>query len=228
MTFKIIDFIFQDSFRFTAKLTTRYKDLPYYSPPPCILASLFLASSPRGIILLELRHLQWQIINSQSPEFSLWFTLGVVHSMDLGKCSMIGIPQLYGIIQGSFRILQSSVLCLFFSVFILLPVKHWYSYCLSFACHIVSCHVIRILQRVHAKSLQLCPTLCDPMDCSPPGSSVHGILQARVLEWGAVPSPGDLPDPGMEPTSLMSPALAGGFFASSATWEASTAYGLIL
>ena len=37
-----------------------------------------------------------------------------------------------------------------------------------------------------AKSLQLCPTLCDPMDCSPPGSSVHGIFQPRVLEWGAV------------------------------------------
>ena len=34
-----------------------------------------------------------------------------------------------------------------------------------------------------AKSLQLCPTLCDLMDCSPPGSSVHGILQARILEW---------------------------------------------
>ena len=38
---------------------------------------------------------------------------------------------------------------------------------------------------VHAKSLQLCPTICDPMDCSPPGSSVHGILQARILEWVA-------------------------------------------
>ena len=37
-----------------------------------------------------------------------------------------------------------------------------------------------------AKSLQSCPTLCDPVDCSPPGSSVHGILQARVLEWGAI------------------------------------------
>ena len=37
-----------------------------------------------------------------------------------------------------------------------------------------------------AKSLQSCPTLCDPMDCSPPGSSIHGICQARVLEWGAV------------------------------------------
>ena len=37
-----------------------------------------------------------------------------------------------------------------------------------------------------AKSLQLCPTLCDPMDCSPPGSSIRGIFQARVLEWGAI------------------------------------------
>ena len=33
---------------------------------------------------------------------------------------------------------------------------------------------------------QLCPTLIDPMDCSPPGSSVHGIFQGRVLEWGAI------------------------------------------
>ena len=39
-----------------------------------------------------------------------------------------------------------------------------------------------------AKLLHLCPTLCDPMDCSPPGSSVHGILQARISEWVAVPS----------------------------------------
>ena len=39
---------------------------------------------------------------------------------------------------------------------------------------------------VHAKSLQLCLNLCDPVDCSPPGCSVHGILQARVLEWVAI------------------------------------------
>ena len=37
-----------------------------------------------------------------------------------------------------------------------------------------------------AKSLQSCPTLCDPMDCSPPGSSIHGIFQARVMEWDAI------------------------------------------
>ena len=43
--------------------------------------------------------------------------------------------------------------------------------------------------RVCAKLLQLCPTLCDPGDCSPPGSSVHGIPQARILEWVALPSP---------------------------------------
>ena len=41
---------------------------------------------------------------------------------------------------------------------------------------------------MRAKLLQSCPTLCDPMDCSPPGSSVHGILQARILEWVAIPS----------------------------------------
>ena len=41
--------------------------------------------------------------------------------------------------------------------------------------------------RMHAPLLQWCLTPCDPMDCSPPGSSVHGLLQARILEWVAVP-----------------------------------------
>ena len=41
---------------------------------------------------------------------------------------------------------------------------------------------------MHAQSLQLCLTLCDPMDYSSPGSSVHGILQTRILDWVAVPS----------------------------------------
>ena len=52
----------------------------------------------------------------------------------------------------------------------------------------VGCHFL--LQRMNVKSereaAQSCPTLRDPMDCSPPGSPVHGIFQARVLEWGAV------------------------------------------
>ena len=39
---------------------------------------------------------------------------------------------------------------------------------------------------MHAKSLQSCPTLCDPMDSSLPGFSIHGILQARILEWVAI------------------------------------------
>ena len=43
---------------------------------------------------------------------------------------------------------------------------------------------------VPAQSLQVCPALWDPMDCNPPDSSVHGILQARILEWGALPSSG--------------------------------------
>ena len=48
---------------------------------------------------------------------------------------------------------------------------------------------------------QSCPTLCHPMDCSPPGSSVHGNLQARVVEWVAIPFSRDLPNAGTEPRS---------------------------
>ena len=44
----------------------------------------------------------------------------------------------------------------------------------------------REYEKVKAKVTQSCPTLCDPMDCSLPGSSVHGILQARILEWVAI------------------------------------------
>ena len=54
---------------------------------------------------------------------------------------------------------------------------------------------------MHAKSLQLCPTLCNPMDCSPPGSSVHGILQARILEWVAISSSRGSSPPGIKPGS---------------------------
>ena len=61
---------------------------------------------------------------------------------------------------------------------------------------------------------QLCLTLCGPLNCSPPGSSVHGILQERILECVASPLPGALSDPGIEPKSLTSPALAARFFGS--------------
>ena len=52
----------------------------------------------------------------------------------------------------------------------------------------VGCHVLLQCMKVKSESevAQSCPTLSDPMDCSLPGSSIHGILQARVLEWGAI------------------------------------------
>ena len=56
---------------------------------------------------------------------------------------------------------------------------------------------------------------------SPPGSSVHGILQAVTLEQLLCPPPGALQDPGNQLTSLVPPALVGGFFTTDATWEAS-------
>ena len=51
---------------------------------------------------------------------------------------------------------------------------------------------------VHAKLLQLCLILCDSMDCSPPGSSVHGLLQASMLEWVAMPSSRGSSDAGIK------------------------------
>ena len=58
----------------------------------------------------------------------------------------------------------------------------------------VGCHFRLQSMKVKSESedAQLCPTLSDPMDCSPPGSSVHGIFQARVLEWGAIAFSGSL------------------------------------
>ena len=69
---------------------------------------------------------------------------------------------------------------------------------------------------MHAKSLQSCLTLCDPINCSPPSSSVLSRpspgKNTRVGCHSLLP--GDLPDPGIEPNSLMSPSLASGFFST--------------
>ena len=72
--------------------------------------------------------------------------------------------------------------------------------CLVSECHwlwFLSCFLLKVLVT------QSCPTLCDPMDYSLPGSSDHGILQARILECicHSFPSLGNLPDPGIEPRS---------------------------
>ena len=69
-------------------------------------------------------------------------------------------------------------------------------------------------------SPQLCLTLCDPVDCSPPGSSVHGTLQVRILQWVAMPSSRGSSQPRDWTCISMSPASAGGLFTTSATWEA--------
>ena len=73
---------------------------------------------------------------------------------------------------------------------------------------------------VHDKSLESCP-YATLWTCSPPGFSVHGILQARILEWVVMPSSrGSSWSSKMELMSLLSSPLAGGFFPTSATWEA--------
>ena len=77
---------------------------------------------------------------------------------------------------------------------------------------------------VHAKSLQSCLTLCDPMDVA--HQAPLSMRFSRQEYWSRLPCPplGDLPDPGIEPTSLTSPALVGGSFTTSTTWEAPKLY----
>ena len=62
-------------------------------------------------------------------------------------------------------------------------------------------------ESMHANSLKSCLTLFGSLACIPTSSSVHGILQARILEWLLCPPPGQLPDPGIEPVFLEAPAL---------------------
>ena len=73
--------------------------------------------------------------------------------------------------------------------------------------------------RVCANLLQLCPTLCYTMDCSPPGSSLHGILHTRTLEWVAMPSSRGSPWP-RDQICVSSVSCNGSrFFTSCATWK---------
>ena len=77
-----------------------------------------------------------------------------------------------------FMVLISSNLC---------PGQHWTGY---------------IHNKVRAQLLQSCPTLCNPMGCSPPGSSVHGVSQARILEWVTMPFSRGSFQPGKNPCFL--------------------------
>ena len=118
-------------------------------------------------------------IVSLLPSFLFWPFQVNTASYDLQNIE----PKLY--CPGSFSF-QSKLLSLTSKVFHDLPTN---CLCLS------------------AQSLQSCPTVCNPMDDSTPSSSVHGILQARILEWMACPPAGDLPEPGIKPASPVFPEL---------------------
>ena len=77
---------------------------------------------------------------------------------------------------------------------------------------------IQFTKGMYLLATQLGPTLCGPMNWSPPDSSVHGIFQARILKWVAIPFSRRSPQPSVELESFVSPASAGGFFTPCDTW----------
>ena len=105
-----------------------------------------------------------------------------------------------------FSFLLLSLLPLFLPSFFLLQIISRINYILRMKC-----------VHVRAQPLQSCLTLCDLVDCSPPGSSM-GF--SRQEDWLPCPPPGGLPDSGIEPVTLASSALTGVFFMTSANWEA--------
>ena len=101
-----------------------------------------------------------------------------------------------------------------------LPLSRLGSACVHINIHVCMYVSMYLCMYVCVTLLQSHLTFCNSMDCSPPGSSVHRI--SRQENWSGLPCPpqGDFPSPGFEPEFLMSPALAGGFFTTSAIWEA--------
>ena len=77
---------------------------------------------------------------------------------------------------------------------------------------------------LHALHGQSCPTLCDPMDCSSPGSSVRGTTPARIVEWVAISSSWDLPNSGSKPAFPVVPVLAGRFFTTEPSGKPTMEY----
>ena len=133
--------------------------------------------------------------------------------------------------QWKFRVLTTappvkSLSCSFIFKTISLKSKEahlWNLYSTSQAPYLIPTVIISwLVMSAKSASLQLCPTPCTPIDCSLPGYSVHGILQATILERVAMPPPrGCLwPKDRTHILSLESPALAEGFFTTSVTWEA--------
>ena len=85
--------------------------------------------------------------------------------------------------------------------------------CLWLDCHLPESRILPYLSVCLLSRVRLFGT---PMDCSSPGSPVHGNIPARMLAWFAVSSPGDLPNPGIKPTCPVAPALANEFFITEA------------
>ena len=81
---------------------------------------------------------------------------------------------------------------------------NYYKYLCTGLCANINFHFsgINTQEKVIALIAQLCPTLCNPMECSPPGSSVHGIFWVRILKWFVISFYRGLPNPGIEPWSL--------------------------
>ena len=141
--------------------------------------------------------------SSQGPHIQHSVMLGT-YFRSTNKPGSSLVPQLSQVRSSRLRTLLSSPLK---QLPVHLPELHWLAPAVPPQCLCV-------------RACSVMPDSATPIDCSPPGSSVHGILQARILEWAAISfSRGSSPPRDQTRISYMSPALAGGFFITGTTWD---------
>ena len=130
-----------------------------------------------------------------------FINLGSLYTCSLFKQTFLVGPLHVGYFTSNLFLLIPPIIDL---ILFIHPYTCWYHLHTFFCWYFVTISILQersciLSVKSESEVAQLYPTLCDPVDCSPPGSSVHGILRARIPEWVAIPSPGDLPDPGIKP-----------------------------
>ena len=155
----------------------------------------------------------WKVMVLRFAKSQTWLKWLSMHAEHIMKANILNTSKIFSM----FDTVDNFIFLHQFAPFIILHVVLLTEY----YCETLTIYILyRYWSLFCAKSLQSYLTLYDPVDHSLPGSSVHGILQARILDWVALFSSRG----SSTPRYLMPPALAGGFFITSTTWEALLAF----
>ena len=143
--------------------------------------------------------------------FKIWFSL-IIEKEKLVFCRITNKNLIFatGSLKNFSKLFINSIIYIFRII-------------VKFGKPLLRCKIFMYFKYILCSVTQSCPTLCSPVDCSLPGYSVNGRFQAKYWNRLPCPTPGTLPNLGIEPC-LRSPSLAGGFFTNITPWEAPSSF----